>query len=251
MMIVAPEFQTARFQEFLDRVTPVAKRISGRRAQPHPMLGKQDLMARALEICLIVWQKYHASKADDDMLRISVSAMDRRLRNEYRSTLAFGEAEVQFVSLSAPAPKSKRNWSNKTMADIIIAPEECTTIRYHAQSTRRWIGPFKRLNTSVYNLDSRPLVPEERFQPLLTDHRLNHDDRAALRELLKPSHATWDRYTQIVVGEWTAEGQPVRTVQCRGVTEALMVGLGWPKAKASKAWLRLSRIAHKIKEVGE
>ena len=149
----APMYRSERFQQWMKYLRPIARRIAGRRALPHPELGRDDLMADAVYVCLKLWEKYHESKPDPDLVRMAVSAMDRRLRNRRRDALSYGEAEVQIVSLSSPAGRDQK--PGATLADTVPVPDPQTAHLIPLERYRRTFHAPLRVGDAVEVVRSR------------------------------------------------------------------------------------------------
>lgn len=201
-MDVAPEFRTPEFEQYFSAVQPIAKRIARKRARPHALLSAEDLTARALEVCLLMWQKYHATKPLSELLPISAQAVQRRLTQARMKALKLGEAEVILVPLDAPLNRR----TTVTVGETLRAPE-------------RRGGD-----------DAPPLWPARR----VVIHRpLSDDERELLRELLSPSTATVDALRSI----WGSEEQQRRHWNWATARAYVLArGLGWDPPRVRRAY---------------
>lgn len=205
-VVVAPEFRTAEFQTYLSTVQPIARRIAKRRSRPHPLLAPEDLTARALEVCLMVWQKYHASKPLTELVPISVRAIDRRLTRARLTALKLGEAEVTRISLD----------SQKLLGIGGIPPPPALIVHpTPIEHVKLVIWPAKRIEIR------RPLEP---------------DEQAVLAELLRPSPATLAALDDV----WESPTQRRHrwnwpTIRTRVVAK----GLGWRLERTRQAYRHL------------
>lgn len=200
-MDVAPEFLTREFEEYFSAVQPIARRIARKRARPHALLSAEDLTARALEVCLLVWQKYHATKPMGELLPISAQAVQRRLTQARMKALKLGEAEVIMVPLDAPANRR----TTATVGDTLRAPETSRD-------------------------DAPPIWPARR---VVIHSALGDDERVLLHELLSPSAATVAALRSI----WGSEEQQRRHWNwATARAYVLAEGLGWDPPRVRRAY---------------